>query len=36
MLEQAAELLPALHAYDEVELRPVVPRSTLSLAKANG
>ena len=25
MLEQAHELLPALHAYDEIELRPVVP-----------
>lgn len=25
MLEQAHELLPALHAYDEIELRPVAP-----------
>lgn len=35
MLEQAAELLPALHAYDEVELRPVVPASPRSFVKAN-
>lgn len=34
MLEQATELLPALHAYDEVELKPVVPPAPLSFVKA--
>jgi len=35
MLEQSAALLPALHAYDEVELKPTVPSASSSVFTAN-